>query len=112
MRAPPPLREFHRYPIVAGTAILAIAVTAAWWIGRDVSVLMEDIGIRRGQLWRLLTSALPHANVLHLAFNLYWLWVFGAMVEAAYGHLKTLAILLLLSAGSSAAEYALMHGGV
>jgi GlpG protein len=65
-----------------------------------------------GQLWRLITSTLPHVNFLHLAFNLYWLWVFGTLVEEIFGHVRAAAVILLLAVGSSAAEYAVTVGGV
>jgi tetratricopeptide (TPR) repeat protein len=65
-----------------------------------------------GELWRLFTSALPHVGILHLLFNLYWLWVFGSAVEATFGHLRTAAIILFFEIGSATAEYALFEGGV
>jgi membrane associated rhomboid family serine protease len=62
--------------------------------------------------WRLFTSALPHVNVAHLAFNLYWLWVFGTFVESQWGSLKTAAVYLLFASISGAAEFAFLRGGV
>ncbi|HEY2364633.1 MAG TPA: rhomboid family intramembrane serine protease [Candidatus Angelobacter sp.] len=73
---------------------------------------MEDAMIRRGELWRLVTSIFPHVDVLHLIFNLYWLWVFGTLVEQVYGHFKTAALILLFAVGPSALEYAFSSGGV
>ena len=68
--------------------------------------------IPRGELWRLVTCMLPHADVLHLGFNLYWLWVFGTLVEQVFGHLKTAALILLFAAGSGAFEFAFADGGI
>lgn len=68
--------------------------------------------IRRGELWRLVTSAFPHSDILHLAFNLYWLWVFGSLIEQVYGHLKTAMLLILFALGSGALEFAFGVGGV
>jgi membrane associated rhomboid family serine protease len=65
-----------------------------------------------GQIWRLPASALPHIGLMHLAFNLYWLWVFGTAAEAVLGHVRFALIVLLLATGSSAAEYAVDTGGV
>jgi membrane associated rhomboid family serine protease/tetratricopeptide (TPR) repeat protein len=112
MRPPPSLKESARYPVVAGTALLAIGVTLAWWAKIDVSPLFESAMIRRGELWRLVTSIFPHAGILHLAFNIYWLWVFGTLVEEIFGHLKTAALILLFAVGSGAWEFALASGGV
>lgn len=68
--------------------------------------------VRRGELWRLVTSIFPHVDVLHLIFNLYWLWVFGSLVEQVYGHFKTAALVLLFAVGPNAFEYAFSSGGV
>jgi membrane associated rhomboid family serine protease len=112
MRPPPKLAEFPRYPVVAGTALLAVGVTLAWWAKIDISPLFETAMIRRGELWRLVTSIFPHAGILHLAFNIYWLWVFGTVVEEIFGHFRTVALILLLAVGSGAWEFALGIGGV
>jgi membrane associated rhomboid family serine protease/TPR repeat protein len=112
MRPAPKLTEIPSYPVVAGTALLAIGVTIAWWAKLDVSPLVETAMIRRGELWRLVTSTLPHAGMLHLAFNVYWLWVFGTLVEDVYGHLKTAALVLLFAVGPNALEFAFSAGGI
>jgi membrane associated rhomboid family serine protease len=112
MRPPPQLSELPSYPVVAGTGLLAIAVSLAWWAKIDVSPLFETAMIRRGELWRLVTSLLPHLGTLHLVFNVYWLWVFGTLIEETFGHLKTVALIILLALGSGAWEFALASGGV
>ena len=38
-----------------------------------------------GQLWRLWTPMLLHANSLHLFFNMYWLYVLGSAIEIRKG---------------------------
>jgi GlpG protein len=113
MRPAPRWTEFLRYPVIAGTSIIAIGVTIAWWSKKvDVSPLFETAMIRRGELWRLITAIFPHTNVLHLAFNIYWLWVFGTLIEQVYGHLKTAALIVLLALGSGSSEFAFSLGGV
>ncbi len=62
--------------------------------------------------WRLFTSALPHAGLIHLGFNVYWLWVFGTLLEEVFGGARMLALVVLLACGSAAAEYAFFSGGI
>lgn len=112
MRQPPKLREFPRYPVIAGFALLAIGVTIASWANIDVSPLFETAMIRRGEVWRLVSSIFPHAGILHLAFNIYWFWVFGTLVEQVYGHFKTTALVLLFAAIPNSLEFALAQGGI
>jgi len=112
MRIAPKLTEVPRYPVVAGTALLAIGVTVAWWTKVDISPLRENAMIRHGEIWRLVTSIFPHVGWLHLAFNIYWLWALGTLVEETFGHLKTAALIVLFALGSGAWQYSLGGGGV
>ena len=48
-----------------------------------------------GQVWRLLTSAFLHGNILHLLVNMYSLWIIGSQVETYIGKWKFLVIYLL-----------------
>jgi len=112
MRQPPSVTEFPKYPVIAGIALLATCVTIADWLKMDVTPLVENEMIRKGELWRLATSIFPHIGFLHLLFNVYWLWIFGALLEQVYGHLKTLALVLLFAVVPNALEYAFSSGGV
>lgn len=113
MLSPPSLKYVPQYPITASVAGAAIAVTLMWWTGQNISPLLMDEQVwDRWQIWRALTCTLPHASFFHIAFNLYWLWTFGTLVERVFGHLKCAAIFVFLSAGSMLAEFALSSGGV
>ena len=112
MRPPPSPALLPHYPVTGGVGLLALAATLLWWRGGDVSFLLENYLVWRWQPWRLFTSALPHVNLYHLIFNLYWLWVFGTLVEDVFGHWRTLVLMLFLAAGSGMAEYAFFEGGV
>src|SRR4051812_17827889 len=113
MRRPPPPRPALHFPATAGTMLLALGVTAAWWFVKvDVTPLMENAQVAHGQLWRLLTSVLLHADPFHLAFNLFWFWYFGTIIESTFGSARTLGLFVLLALGSGAAEYAIYDGGI
>jgi membrane associated rhomboid family serine protease len=112
MRPAPKWTEFPHYPVIAGTTILAIAVTIAWWSKLDVSPLFETAMIRRGELWRLLTGIFPHVDILHLLFNIYWLWTLGTLIEQASGHLRAAVLIALFALGSGSLEFAFALGGV
>jgi membrane associated rhomboid family serine protease len=113
MRRPPPVSYFWKFPFTGGTCLLAIAATLAAW-GRwiDPKLLEENYRAWHGQPWRLLTSALLHVDVLHLAFNVYWTWVFGTLIEEVFGSVFIASLVVLLAIGSAAAEYAVNMGGV
>lgn len=119
MRTPPPLTRLLSYPITGGVGLLATAVTVLVSAGKwDLARFEVNPNAFTTEPWRLVTSALPHVldipqgDVLHLPFNLYWLWIFGTLIEDVFGHVKTLALFVLLAFGSAAAEYALFRGGI
>lgn len=112
MRRPPSVSKFVNYPVTAAVAALAIGVTLLTYRAGSVDPVRMSVRAFEGQPWRLVTSALPHADVLHLAFNLYWLWVFGTLVEEVFGPVRTLVIFVVLQVGAIAAEYAILDGGI
>jgi membrane associated rhomboid family serine protease len=113
MLAPPSPKHALHYPVTAGVAAAAIIVTGMWWCGQSIDGFVTNGRVwANWELWRALTSTLPHVNIFHLAFNLYWLWTFGTLVERVYGHLRCAGIFLLLAFGSSLAEFSLLYGGV
>lgn len=112
MPSVPSWKEIPKYPVISGIALLAVGVTIAWWTGSNISSLFENAEIRRGQLWRFVTSVFPHLDIIHLAFNLYWLWALGTTIERVYGHLRTVLLILLFAVGSSSLDFAFAQGGV
>lgn len=40
-----------------------------------------------GEWWRLLTATFLHAGILHLAFNVYFMWAVGRICEQVFGSL-------------------------
>ncbi len=49
-------------------------------------------GFLLGQFWTPVTSIFVHVDLFHLAFNLFFLYVFGVTVEDRIGPKKTMAI--------------------
>lgn len=98
-------------PITSVVAISAVGVSVWWWTGGDVEFLTLDFRVW-SQPWRLVTAVLPHIDVIHLVFNIYWLFVFGGRLESEFGSFKTALTFLLLGVGSSLADYAFSYSGV
>ena len=112
MRRPPPIQDWLKYPVTSGVATLALLVTLAKLAGKDVSFLYMYSDSWHIQFWGLLTCIFPHGDPIHLIFNLYWLWVFGTLVEAVYGSFRTAGVIIFFALGSSAAEFAIFEGGI
>ena len=50
--------------------------------------------IKQGEYYRLLTGTFVHANIAHLAFNMYALWIIGVQLESFLGRWKYLFVYL------------------
>jgi rhomboid protease GluP len=59
-------------------------------LGMKINVLIVE-----GQYWRLLTPMLLHGSILHIAFNMYALFIFGPGLERHYGPWRFLALYIL-----------------
>src|SRR6266516_6583013 len=46
---------------------------------------LDAQAVCHGQIWRLLTYAFMHATVMHILFNMLFLWWLGTDVEDLYG---------------------------
>lgn len=54
-----------------------------------------------GEYWRLLTAGFVHANLIHIAFNMWCLWSLGQLSERLFGHWQTFCIYLLTGVGGA-----------
>jgi len=54
-----------------------------------------------GDWWRIVSAGFLHAGLLHLAFNMYFLWFLGTMLEPEIGRLRFAAIYFVSLIGGS-----------
>jgi membrane associated rhomboid family serine protease len=97
-----------------------IAVTVALFAyallgGRDGEELagllaLDKTALAHGELWRLITPVLVHANLFHIFFNMYALWIAGPIVEGIYGARRFLAMYLVCGIAGSVASFIFTAG--
>jgi rhomboid protease GluP len=63
-----------------------------------------DAKTAAGEYWRLLTSMFLHVGILHLAVNLWVLWMVGRLVERLFGNLGFALVYFLSGLGGSLAS--------
>jgi membrane associated rhomboid family serine protease len=68
-------------------------------------------GVAAGEFYRLITSAFLHGSVIHIAFNMYALFIFGTQVEAALGRARYVGVYLVAALGGSTLSFVLAHVG-
>ena len=62
-------------------------------------------GVADGAWWQLMTSAFTHVQPLHIAFNMFALYLFGPQLEVFFGRARYLALYLISALTGSAAVY-------
>jgi GlpG protein len=65
--------------------------------------------IREGQIWRLFTPCILHRDLIHILFNMIWLWVLGRPIEQRIGLLRMIGLTLIVGIVSNIMQY-LMSG--
>ena len=100
-------------PVLIGINVILFVIAAA--LGGGIVVPNGEVLIRlgsdytpltaTGQWWRLLTSTFLHFGVLHLAFNMWALWVNGVIAERLYGSTRYLMLYLVAGAAGNVASF-------
>ena len=63
--------------------------------------------VHQGDWYRLITGAFLHANIEHIAFNMFTLAIVGAPIEAELGRVRFVALYLVSALGGSVGSYLL-----
>ena len=93
--------------ILAATVIVSLTA----FLSADGPMLFEALALDKravadGEYWRLWTVTLLHGDYLHLAFNMYALWIVGPLVERWYGGLRFVIFYLACAATGSVGSFA------
>jgi membrane associated rhomboid family serine protease len=112
------------------TTTLTVVITAAYLIGSGLSFLGTSVvkplfpnlpdqlalfyggqysngyfpGVSTGQWYRLITVVLVHASLLHIASNMYSLWMFGNLIESIFGKARFALIFVISGITASTAS--------
>ncbi|HET6614105.1 MAG TPA: rhomboid family intramembrane serine protease [Kofleriaceae bacterium] len=105
--------SWRRIPVTTSLIALNLAAFAAMWL---VFGSATDVGglamaganlkpaVRAGEYWRLVSSMFLHVGVLHIALNMYGLWILGKLCEQMFGSVRLLGIYMLAGLGGSVAS--------
>src|SRR5438067_62327 len=93
------IRRMRLWPATYWLILINIAVFVAQLVTRDLITRWADFSIATAiggyQLWRFITFQFLHADILHLAFNMIALYIFGTIVESRLGPKRYLAFYII-----------------
>jgi len=93
------------YAIIAVTVVVSMIAMQADGFALLLQLWLDKAALAAGEWWRLVSPVLVHANLLHLLFNMYALWIFGPLVEQLYGSGRFLLMFVCTAAAGSVASY-------
>lgn len=107
--------------LIAACVVVAIATDAGergdskvldyLWFAKPPANILDPFtwyptkSIDQGQVWRLVTPIFIHFGIWHLAFNMYWLYQFGSLIEVRRGTLRFGLLVLTVAVISNYSEY-------
>lgn len=101
-------------PVTKTIAVIAIAMTLLTAFGDNERMLRYFLisnyptglfEIRAGQIYRLLTPIFLHFQIIHILFNLMWLWDLGGVLERRFSGRYLLLLIGLIGIASNLAQY-------
>jgi membrane associated rhomboid family serine protease len=110
-----PRRAAGTRPVVVPTLVALNLAVFAWTVVQARSLLdnadallfrqwaLVPDAVADGEWWRLVTAGFLHIGPLHIAFNMYALWVLGRDLEIVLGRGRFLALYLVSLLGGSTA---------
>jgi membrane associated rhomboid family serine protease len=84
---------------------LAVFGRSGFTNGNGGPIFYQPDGVASGEYYRLFTAMFVHYGVLHLAANMWALWVLGRPLEAMFGPIRFLAVYLVCGLGGNVACY-------
>ncbi|MEO8208028.1 MAG: rhomboid family intramembrane serine protease, partial [Chloroflexota bacterium] len=93
------------FAIIGLTILVSFYALSQDGIDVALALALDKGALAAGQVWRLVSVTLVHANIVHLLINMYALYLLGPLVERTWGSLMLGVFYLLTAAAASTASF-------
>ncbi len=84
---------------IIGVCVLVFILQSLPGVGGTVTAALQYAGLynypQLFEPWRMFTAIFAHASIIHIALNMYTLWLFGMILEPMLGRMRYLILFLL-----------------
>jgi membrane associated rhomboid family serine protease len=85
--------------LIANGVLFVLQLLVGWQVIAALG-LVPSLVLRQFSLWRLFTYMFLHGGLIHLAFNMFVLWMFGSEIERFWGRERFLFYYILTGLGA------------
>lgn len=93
------------YLILGVTTVVSLYALSPDGFSLAQALALDKVALAGGELYRLMSVTLVHASLLHLALNMYALYLIGPLVERAWGWVMFGIVYLVTAAAASTASF-------
>ena len=107
------------YPLSFGLDTGEPVAWLHWFTYTDFIIQGEHIlfaplmhGLKNGEIWRLWTPMFLHFGLMHIVFNMLWLWEIGRRMEVLQGSWRIFNVVMATAAISNLAQFLVSEGSL
>ncbi|MGK0442464.1 MAG: GlpG protein [Pseudohongiellaceae bacterium] len=114
-----------RFPVTIITVILSIVAYLLLIVDTQMSFLSQltffelansggkiVFSLPKDQPWRLITPVFLHFSIMHIVFNMLWLWDLGRRIEIVQSSTRLLGIMFVIALGSNVVQAMYAEQGI
>jgi GlpG protein len=95
----------RRRPVTMTLIVASVLATIAMRDGTGDELMFSEPDILAGQFWRLITPIFLHGGMLHLLFNMWWLYDLGTLIELRLRSLRYALMVLAIALVSNLGQF-------
>jgi GlpG protein len=95
----------RRRPVTMSLIVASVLLTSGLLEVSSDYLMFDMPDIADGQVWRLITPIFLHGSVLHLLFNMWWLYDLGTLIEHRLGSLRFAAMVWVIALVSNYGQF-------